>query len=81
MVMVQDDLWTNQEEFLQNFLEFLGVKADFPSSLFGVDINHDPDDVWDYINLEVREELIEVYRSDILQLSEILERDLSYWLT
>lgn len=80
-VMVQDDLCKNQEEFLRNFLEFLGVKADFPSSLFDVDINPDPDDVWDYLNLEVREELIEVYRSDILQLSEILERDLSYWLT
>ena len=80
-VMLHDDSWTDQEGFLRRFFEFLGVNTDFRSSLYGVDINPDPDDVWDHLDPEVRAELVEVYRPDIERLSDMLDRDLSHWLT
>jgi len=57
----------------------LGVDTGFEASLSGVDINPDPEDVWDYLEPSVRAELIEVYRPDVEALQEMLNRDLSHW--
>lgn len=80
LVMLHDDLCEDQAGFLQRFFEFLGVDASFRSSLCGVDINPDPDDVWDYLDPAVRAELVEVYRPDVERLAGMLDRDLSHWL-
>jgi len=79
-VMLHEDLAVDEQGFLRRFFEFLEVDADFPSPLCGQEINPDPDDVWDYLNPDVRAELVEVYRPDVERLAEALGRDLSHWL-
>jgi hypothetical protein len=80
LVTLHEDLKADQKGFLRRFFAFLGVDPNFQSALCGTDINPDPEDVWDYLDGPVREELIEVYRPDIERLSDMLDRDLSHWL-
>ncbi|MBT5828639.1 MAG: hypothetical protein HOH77_00480, partial [Candidatus Latescibacteria bacterium] len=79
LITLQEDVKVNQVDFLQQFFGFLGVDTGFEASLSGVDINPDPEDVWDYLEPSVRAELIEVYRPDVEALQEMLNRDLSHW--
>ena len=79
-VMIYDDLRASEADFLKRFYAFLGVDASFVSSCIGQDINPDPDDWWDFLKPEVRDELAEVYRPDVERLSDLLDRDLSHWL-
>ena len=79
-VMIYDDLCASETDFLRAFFGFLQVDSDFQSSYVGRDINPDPDDMWDYLKPEVRAELVDVYRPDVEELSEMLGRDLTHWL-
>jgi len=80
LVMLHDDLVADQAGFLQRLFSFLGVDSGFQSSLCGVDINPDPEDVWEFLDPGVRAELVEVYRPDVKRLSGMLGRDLDHWL-
>jgi hypothetical protein len=78
--MLHDDLCASETDFLRGFFEFLEVDSEFQSSYVGQDVNPDADDLWDFLSPELRAELAEVYRSDVEELCDMLDRDLTHWL-
>ena len=57
-----------------------GVDTGYVSPLIGQDVNPDMPDAWDYLPEAARLEMIEVFRSDVETLADMLDRDLSHWL-
>ena len=79
LVTLYDDLAADNKGYLPRFFEFLGVSPDFETSLAGIDVNPDVEGDRGWFPDELRAELGQVYRDDIAQLEDMLERDLSHW--
>ena len=79
LVMLYDDLVTDDRMFLHRFYSFLGVDANFQTTLGGVDINPDVSSENHTLPDELRAELYAAYRDDIAELEDMLDRDLSRW--
>ena len=81
LVLLFDDLVADNAAFLRPFFAFLGVDADFQTTLSGQDINPDHLKTQEYelYTEELRAEIRQVYRDDISRIQELIGRDLSHW--
>lgn len=81
-VMLYSDLQADEAGFLKPFYDFLDVDTSYESDLVGQDINPDSARVNMERDLDAdfRAELREVFRPDVEQLEEMIDRDLSEWL-
>ena len=81
LVMIYDDLCSDPGVFLERFFSFLGVDSSFRPGVLGKDVNPDTfgSDRGKYVSDELIEELREMYRPDVEELEELIDRDLSHW--
>ena len=79
--MLYDDLSENHSLFVKRFIEYLGVDAEFRTTLLLEDVNPDTEEGHrgDGTTAELKSELRRVYDEDISRLEEMLNRDLSSW--
>ncbi|MDP6111304.1 MAG: sulfotransferase [Planctomycetota bacterium] len=82
LVMFYDDLARQPGMFLKDYFSFLGVDAEFESSLVGRQINPDAAqaDPHEWVSREIWNELHDVFRDDISELQELTGRNLNDWL-
>ena len=82
LVTFYDDLRDRPRQYLRLLFDFLDVDAAFESSWIGKPVNPDaPEaDPVKGMDAELRAELIEIYRDDVLKLQDMIGRDLSGWL-
>ena len=81
LVMVFDDLESDPDTFLSRYFKFLGVDSAFVTNLIGQYVNPDTVEAHEYRGLSsaMRAELGRLFREDIDELSQLLDRDLSHW--
>jgi hypothetical protein len=81
-VMLYEDLLADRHAVLRGFYTHLGVDPDFHCDLALADVNPDPPLMAHerHFPAEMRQAILAELRDDILQLQDILGRDLSHWL-
>jgi hypothetical protein len=81
LVTFYDDLRTDPEAYVRRYFAFLGVDADFRTTIAHQDINPDAEDAdpTRWVPADALAEMHQVFRDDTERLERMLRRDLSEW--
>lgn len=82
-VTLYEDLAADNAAFLSRYFEFLGVDPNVQPAKTGQQVNADSDDtkIEKWLNREVIDEMLMVFREDTEKLEDMIDRDLSSWKT
>ena len=79
-IMLYEDLYADQEGFIREYYNWLGVDPDFEPPCLRSDVNPDtPETDTDRMSPGLRDFLSGFYGADISELQRMLGRDLSHW--